>query len=76
MEIEEHYKKFIEIIKKYNLDKEETAEEITDYLFQHNRNYISTKEFSERFNMKEDEAKLFLSFIEKGISFFNHTKNN
>ena len=67
MEIKEHKEKFDEIIKKYQLDSEIKAKEITDYVLLKQK--INLKEFSEHFNMSQEEAQIFLSFINKGLEF-------
>jgi len=65
----EHKKEFDKIIEKYNFNEEGKAEELAAYLTKQHGKIISTKEFSTLFAITEDEAKTFLSFIEKGIKF-------
>ena len=67
MDLDEHKKKFQEVVKRYNLDREDTAREISLYLTQTPK--ISVSNFSEEFNIDLDDAKIFLSFIVKGIEF-------
>lgn len=65
--IEEHHKMFKEVIRKYNLDSPEKAEELAHYLVSNNG--VSVEEFSNIFAMSQAEAEILLSFILKGISF-------
>lgn len=67
MEIFEHKKRFDEIIKKYNLSEEKKAQEIVDYLIKTQK--IKVEEFATLFAMKNEDAQLFLSFINKGLEF-------
>ena len=69
MDIEKHNNDFLKIIKKYDLFSEQKAGEIADYLTKHRKGKVSTKEFSELFLMSEEEAYIFLSFIDKGLKF-------
>lgn len=72
LSVEEHCKKFLEIRKKYNLEDPEKAEEIATFLTRKDNNEkhkITSKEFSKLFSMTEEDAFIFLSFIEKGINF-------
>jgi len=73
MDVKKHYEKFIEIIKKYNLDSEQKANEIADYL-QKNK-ILSLEEFSKDFVIPLDEAKIFLDFIKKGLEFKKNTNS-
>lgn len=77
MELEEHKEKFQQIIKKYGFSDEIKAQEITDFLLSNNQG-VSLDEFSKRFSIPKDEAKVFLSFIVKGIEFKEEVidKNN
>jgi len=68
-DIAEHKKEFDKIIKKYNLADEEKADEIAKFLTDNKRKEISAEVFAQLFGMQEKEAKIFLSFIEKGIKF-------
>ena len=67
MEIAEHKKEFDRITEKYCLKDPEKAEEIANFLLKQKK--ISAEEFAKYFAMSEKDAKIFLSFIEKGISF-------
>jgi len=65
--IQEHHSSFQEIVKKYNLDSEEKASEVAEYVLKHKE--IDLKEFSKIFAMTQKDAKIFLGFIIKGIEF-------
>lgn len=67
MDLQEHKKKFEEIVQKYNLETPEKAEEIANFLTSEKN--VSVKEFAVLFAMGEEDAKIFFSFIEKGIKF-------
>lgn len=67
MDLLEQKKEFEKIVKKYNLQDTDKAEEISKFLLSGKK--ISFKEFAVLFAMDEDEAKIFLSFILKGIEF-------
>lgn len=69
MEIEDHYNQFKEIVQKYGLDHEKTAEQISHFLTKSDRSSVSAHEFSTLFGMDDEEAILFLSFIDKGLRF-------
>ena len=69
MEIEEHHKQFKEIITKYNLSDELKADKISHYLTNIDKQNVSANDFANKFSIKEEEAKIFLSFIEKGLKF-------
>ena len=69
MNIEEHHKQFETIAAKYGLKTEEKAGEIADFLVSHPAGKVSAKAFAEQFGMSEDEAILFLSFVDKGLRF-------
>lgn len=70
MDILEHGEKFNEIIRKYNFDSPEKAEEISDFLTDNkNHDNVSAEEFAKLFAIEEEEAIIFLSFIKKGIEF-------
>ncbi len=66
-DLEQHKKKFEKIVLKYSLNQPEKAEEIAKFLTKGNT--VSVKEFATLFAIQEDEAKTFLSFIDKGIKF-------
>ncbi|MEC8220732.1 MAG: hypothetical protein VX028_01560 [Nanoarchaeota archaeon] len=63
-----HKKAFDEIIKKYNFAEEGRAQELANFLAKPNQQ-ISHKEFAQLFGMSEEEAQVFLSFIQKGLDF-------
>ncbi|MCB9359063.1 hypothetical protein H6503_03980 [Candidatus Woesearchaeota archaeon] len=65
MDIEKHAEEFHRIRKKYGFDNEEMSETIAQYLT--SKKHTSSKEFAELFDMKHEDALVFLSFIEKGI---------
>jgi len=67
MELQKHKEEFENIVKKYKLDEQDKAQEIANFLTKGNS--ISYKEFATLFAMSEDEAKTFLSFIQKGIEY-------
>ncbi len=67
MDIAKHNEEFLKIIDKYGLAEERKAEEIAHFLTR--KKEISAKEFSELFAMTQEEAAIFVSFIEKGIRF-------
>lgn len=67
MEIGEHKKKFDEIVKKYNLSEEDRAKEIVEYLIKTQN--IDLNEFSTLFAINKEDAKIFLSFVRKGLDF-------
>lgn len=69
MDIKKHKEEFDKIIRKYNLSAPDKAEEISQFLTSKDRDKVSYHEFSKFFNMTEDEAKIFLSFIEIGLEF-------
>ncbi|PLW79741.1 hypothetical protein C0585_06160 [Candidatus Woesearchaeota archaeon] len=69
MEIEEHRDEFLKIIDRYDLQKEDKAEEIAVFLTNGKENEISAREFASKFCMSVDEAVIFLSFIHKGVKF-------
>jgi len=80
--IEEHSEKFVEIRNKYRLSDPVRAEEIANFLTSHpDRNEEETKisaiDFAKLFNMEDEDAFLFLSFIERGLNFKKkHMDNN
>ena len=69
MDLAEHKEKFDQIIKKYDLFREETASTIADFLTGNHKESISVKEFAKQFNMEESDAKIFLDFIAIGLRF-------
>lgn len=68
-DLENHKKQFEEIVKKYNLFQEQKAKKIATFLTTKKESKISLKDFSDRFNIEEKDAVIFLSFIQKGIQF-------
>lgn len=64
--LEQHKKEFEEIVKKYNLFEPKLAEKISIYL---TKNKTTSKDFAKEFNLEENDAKIFLEFIQKGIEF-------
>jgi hypothetical protein len=75
MDIREHHKRFMEIIEKYGLSEEKKADEIARFLSSGSR-MLSVAEFAKLFGMTEEEAKIFLSFIEKGMAFRKHASGD
>ncbi len=67
-DLEKHKLEFDKIIKKYNLFEEHKAKQIATFLTKDN-NKVDSLQFAKLFNMSNNEAKLFLSFIHKGIKF-------
>ena len=68
-EIKQLKEQFEQVVKKYGLDKEERAKKIAEYLTNSTNSKITSQEFAQQFNMKEEEARIFLEFIEKGVQF-------
>lgn len=69
MDIETHHSEFQKVIKKYGLFLEHKAGKVADYLTSEHGKDVHPKHFAEEFGMDENEAKTFLTFIEKGIHF-------
>jgi hypothetical protein len=69
MDVEEHHRRFEAIAEKYGLRSEEKAGEIADFLVSRARGKVSSEEFSVLFGMSEEEAVVFLSFIDRGLRF-------
>ena len=69
MNLEKHKEEFMTIIKKYQFYTSEKAQEIANFLIKHTDNSVSAKEFANKYQMTENEAYIFLSFIQKGIKF-------
>jgi len=69
MDIQTHKKEFDKIVTKYNLFEKEKAEEIAKFLTNSQNNKIHFKDFAKIFSLEDNEAKLFLSFIEKGLIY-------
>lgn len=62
-----HRQEFDRIVNKYKLQDKDKAEEVAKFLTKGEK--INAKEFATLFAMSEDEAVIFLSFIQKGIKF-------
>jgi len=58
---------FLRVVKKYKLDEEEKAQEIANYLTKKEK--INLVEFATDFNISQEDAKVFLEFVKKGIDF-------
>jgi len=69
MELEQHKEEFQEIVKKYRLFTTQKAKEIGLFLTNQLGMQVSALEFAKKYEMTEQEAKIFLSFIQKGIEF-------
>lgn len=69
MDLEKHKKEFEEIIKKYRLFTTEKAQEIGAFLTKNKGQKVSVEVFANKYSMTQQEAKIFLSFIQKGIEF-------
>ncbi|MBD3164792.1 hypothetical protein GF323_06350 [Candidatus Woesearchaeota archaeon] len=73
--LKKHKEEFERIIRKYNLKEKEKAAEIADFLTKSHGKKISAKEFAKLFGMSEQEAVIFLSWIQKGIKFKEENMN-
>ena len=73
--LKKHKEEFDRIIKKYDLDSEDKAGEIADFLTKNHGKQVSAKEFAELFAMDEHDSVIFLSWIQKGIDFKEKTSN-
>ena len=71
MDIEEHHKAFLKIIEKYHL--KDHADRLADYITHSDNSSIDR--FSKEFDVPIDEATMFISFIEKGLSFKENLKS-
>lgn len=69
MDTQEHKQAFDRVVAKYNLADEKKAGEVADFLTKHKVREFSTKEFADAFGMDPEDANVFLSFIQKGLSF-------
>ena len=67
MDLLEQKKQFDSIVRKYQLDDTEKASEIAKFLTSAKK--ISFKEFAVLFAMDENDVRIFLEFILKGIDF-------
>lgn len=65
--LDNHKKEFERIIQENNLNTEEKASQIANYVT--GKQTISAEEFSAEFGIPLEDSKTFLSFIKKGISF-------
>jgi DNA integrity scanning protein DisA with diadenylate cyclase activity len=76
-EIENLRKEFIKIVKKYNLDEESKATEISKLLTNNKeKDKIDSKELKQILGFEEEkEAAIFLKFIDLGIKFKKNTIN-
>lgn len=68
-DIEKHKEEFERIVKKYKLFEEDKAQEIAKFLTKSQQSKIDALDFANLFAMSEEEAIVFLSFIEKGLEF-------
>lgn len=59
-------KEFDRIVKENNFTQKEKLDEIMKFL---NQDYINIEEFSKKFNLKEEDSRIFLEFLQKGIEF-------
>lgn len=59
-------KEFDRIVKENNFTQKEKLDEIMKFL---NQGYINIEEFSKKFNLKEEDSRIFLEFLQKGIEF-------
>ena len=69
MDVEEHYREFERIAERYGLRSEERAGAIADFLTKHSSGVVCAEEFSVLFGMSAEKARVFLSFIERGVRF-------
>lgn len=67
MKLHEEKEKFLQIVKKYNLDDKQKAQDIANYLV--SGKTISVDDFANKFSINETDSKLFLNFISKGIKY-------
>ena len=72
-----HKQEFDRIVKKYKLDSEQSSEQIAEFLSGggagSSQSSVSPAEFAEKFNMKIEEAVVFLEWIKVGIKFKEET---
>lgn len=61
--------RFREILKKHKLDKEENAEKISSYLTNNKKGKFNAKDFALEFKIPEQDARIILEVIYKGIEF-------
>ncbi|MCA9495790.1 MAG: hypothetical protein KC589_02515 [Nanoarchaeota archaeon] len=67
MDLEKHKEEFERVVKKYKFFEKEMAEQLSKHLLKEGG--VKLHEFAEHFKMDKMDAKIFLSFIEKGIKF-------
>lgn len=72
MDLEEHKRLFEEIVRRYDLQDPQKAEEIAKFLTRKQK--VGVEEFATLFAMDVRDARIFLSFIETGIRFREHAK--
>lgn len=58
---------FRNIVEKYGFSDEQKAEEITNFITDPKNQGFTVKEFSVLFNMKVEDAKIFLDILQKGV---------
>lgn len=69
-QLKEHKAAFDEIVKKYNFAQEERAQELATFLTKPRKDdKISSDEFATLFGMSQEEASVFLSFVQMGLEF-------
>ena len=69
MDLNTHRQEFEKVVVKYQFNDKDKAEEIAKYLTRNLNIQISSKEFAILFAMQEEDAVIFLSFIQKGLEF-------
>ena len=69
MTIEKHHQAFLKVVEKYKLDAEHKAEEVAAFLTHKHGKTITPKEFANKFNMDENDAVIFLTWIHRGVQF-------
>ena len=65
MDVQDHHKEFLRIVKKYSLDKR--ADKISVFLTAEHGKKSSSVKFSKKFGMTNKEAVIFLAFIDAGL---------
>mmetsp|Transcript_132417 Transcript_132417/g.197335 ORF Transcript_132417/g.197335 Transcript_132417/m.197335 type:complete len:134 (+) Transcript_132417:111-512(+) len=68
-----HKQEFDRIVKKYKLDSEQQSEQIANFLTKADNSSVSPAEFADKFEMKVEEAVVFLEWIKVGIKFKEET---
>ena len=69
MDIQQHRQEFERIAEKYGLKNEKKADEIAEFLTTHKSGPLSVAEFAKLFAMEEEDARIFLTFIDRGLRF-------